>query len=114
MATIAAPPVRRAVREYVVKRLSVEAGPLLTIVVDALDSGGAMVARFVLDIRTDRAGGLRYAADGGVEEFTQTNPAHAATDPAAAFTAFMGAAGGFPTKAAALESWMQSVGLLPA
>lgn len=113
MAIIAAPPARRTIREFVIVRVVLAPGPELEAVVEARDSNGDSIIRHEVEVRPASARGIRYTAAGGIESFAIENPAHAATDPAAAFAAFSGAAGGFNAKAAALETWLQGVGLLP-
>lgn len=108
MATIANPPARRSVKTFNVVAARFSVGHAL-VQIQALDSSGDEVMSMAAEIRPTIAQGIRYRADGGVELFSTT--AAAATQPAAAAAAFSGAT--IAVRLAALETWLQSVGLLP-
>jgi hypothetical protein len=112
MATITTPPARRTVRQFNIVEVRLRAGDL-EFLTQCLDSSGDLVEVVSCSVQASTARGVRYRADGGIEAFSIIDPNHAATSPVNAYNAFVNAAGGFAAKAAALEAWAQSVGLLP-
>jgi len=107
--TVSSPPSRPTVNQFEITDVKLSAGAIDATV--EVRTGTTPLRTFTVQVRAGFGIGLRYASSGGdVEGYTRT---HASITVAAAFGAFANTAGGFGAKAAALETWLQSVQLLP-
>lgn len=107
--TIPAPPARPALNKIAITEIAASATGIKAAV--EIRAGFAQVGRTVLEVAPGgRAVCLRYNATGDIEQFEKVD---ATITPAAALTAFAGAAGGFAAKADALAVWFQGRACLP-